>query len=66
MGKEEADLNSLNTLLDKKYEIKAKAAKALLSAYVDLKKVLSKDQMNKLRDIWGKVRLEDGKCPMMG
>jgi len=63
---DEIDVGNINTLIDKKYNLKSQEAKTLLGAYADLKKVLSQDQMKKLHDIWNKQKCEGGKCVMMG
>jgi periplasmic protein CpxP/Spy len=65
LGKEEIDVNSVSTLIDKKYSIKLQEAKTLVSAYADLKKVLSKDQMKKLHEIWNKQKMAERKPMMM-
>jgi hypothetical protein len=66
LEKEEIDVNSTSALIDKKYNIKSQEAKTLIGAYADLKKVLSKDQMKKLHEIWNKEKMKDSKCMMMG
>ena len=63
--KDEVDVNGVNALIDKKYGIKAQETKTLVSAYADLKRVLTKDQMKKLHDIWNKEKMGEGKCTMM-
>lgn len=65
LDNEEVDTGALNTLIDKKYSIKSQAAKDLIASYADLKKLLTKDQMKKMKDIWGSKMKEKGKCMMM-
>lgn len=64
LGKDEIDVNSLNALIDKKYNLKSQEVKTLVGAYADLKKVLSKEQMKKLHEIRDKEKVEEGKCMM--
>jgi len=64
LAKDEVDVNGVNALIDKKYGIKSQEAKTLVGAYADLKRVLTKDQMKKLHDIWNKGKME-GKSEMM-
>ena len=64
LEKDEVDVSSTNNLIDKKYSIKSQEAKILVGAYADLKKVLSKDQMKKLHEIWNKEKMADAKCMM--
>ena len=57
--KDTIDTNAVNTLIDKKYAIKADKAKEAVQAYANLKKVLTKDQYGKLKEMrhhgmWGK------------
>ncbi|MDD5428393.1 MAG: hypothetical protein PHI58_04040 [Candidatus Omnitrophica bacterium] len=49
MGKDEIDVNAVNKLIDQKYALKAQKAKDNVAAYVNLKKILSPDQFNKLK-----------------
>jgi hypothetical protein len=65
LGKDEVDVKSTSALLEKKYSVKSQEAKALLGAYAELKKVLSKDQLKQLHDIWSKEEMGEGKCAMM-
>jgi Spy/CpxP family protein refolding chaperone len=75
LGKDEFDVNALNTLIDKEYAIKAQQAKDLVAAYADLNKVLTKDQEKKLKSLYpggiaGKMGCiktqKEGAGPMMG
>lgn len=59
LEKDEIDKNGLNSLIDKKYAIKAQEAKDFVGAYADLKKMITKDQMNKLKDIHSKEMMEE-------
>jgi len=46
------DVNALNTLIDKKYELKKDKTKQLVQAYAQLKNGLSKPQYEKMKEIW--------------
>lgn len=65
LKKDEIDVNNVNALIDKKYSLKTQEAKTLVGAYAELKKALTKDQMKKLHEIWGKKKMDGGKCMMM-
>lgn len=52
LGKPEIDVNQVNSLIDKKYSLKAKKAKDLIQAYVDIKKTLTSEQVKKLKDMY--------------
>lgn len=49
--KDTVDTNAVNSLIDKKYAIKAGKAKEAVQAYANLKQVLTKDQYNKLKEM---------------
>lgn len=63
LSNEEADLNTVNTLLDKKYLIKAQIAKDSAMAYINLKKTLTNEQQKKMKDLWF-VETKEGKKHM--
>jgi Spy/CpxP family protein refolding chaperone len=48
---DEVDLNAVNKLVDQKYEIKKSKMKMVVRSLSELKKILSKEQMDKLKDI---------------
>ena len=50
--KDDVDTSAVNSLIDKKYAIKAQKAKDDVEAYVSLKKILTGDQQKKLKEIW--------------
>ena len=59
LEKDAVDTNAVNSLIDQKYTLKAGKAKEDIQAYANLKKILSKDQYNKLKEMrhrgmWGK------------
>lgn len=58
--KDEIDIRKVNSLIDKKYDIKAQKAKALIEAYVELKDVLSEKQMDQLKEIYKKKCSKSG------
>ncbi len=50
------DTEAINTLIDKKYDIKKTKAKILIGTYAELNKILNEDQKAKLCDLYsGKV-----------
>jgi Spy/CpxP family protein refolding chaperone len=51
LREDEVDVGSVNKLVDQKYEIKKTKMKKVVEAYAKLKKILSKEQMDKLKDI---------------
>ena len=51
MWEDSPDMNDINKLLDKKYALKKESMRELLSAFVTLKKMLSKDQLCKLHSL---------------
>ena len=58
--KDTVDINAVNSLIDKKYALKAVKAKEAVQTCVDLKTILTKDQYNKLKElrnhgIWNKM-----------
>ncbi|MDD5449208.1 MAG: Spy/CpxP family protein refolding chaperone [Candidatus Omnitrophica bacterium] len=58
------DVNAINGLIDNKYAAKASKAKDLVAAYVNLQKILTKDQQNKLKDMWMASMTGDMTCGM--
>jgi hypothetical protein len=48
MWDDSPDGNQINKLLDKKYSVKKESVKELVSAFLSLKKILSKEQLCKL------------------
>jgi len=48
---DEVDVDAANKLIDQKYEIKKAKAKEVVESYAKLKKILTKEQMDKLRGI---------------
>lgn len=59
LRKDEIDVSAVNSLIDKKFTLKAQTAKELVEAFANLKKILTKDQIKKMKDIWSK-----GMCEM--
>lgn len=51
MWEDAIDINVVNALIDKKYELKKEKAKALVAAYVALKSVLTEEQQEKLKGL---------------
>ena len=58
--KDTVDTNAVNGLIDQKYTLKAAKDKETVGAYANLKKILTKDQYDKLKEMrhhgmWGKA-----------
>ena len=51
VGKDTVDTNAVNNLIDQKYNIKAQKAKEAVQACANLKKILTKDQYDKLEEM---------------
>jgi Spy/CpxP family protein refolding chaperone len=49
--KDTIDTNAVNSLVDQKYSLKAAKAKEAVQAYANLKKILTKDQYDKLKEM---------------
>lgn len=60
LWKDAINLNAVNPLIDRKYDLKKEKAKILVAAMAGIKKTLSKDQMDKLKAMY------DQKCEMCG
>lgn len=54
LWEDEVDLNAINTLIDKKYDLKKEKTKSLVAAYVSLKGMLTKEQQKTLKGLCGK------------
>ncbi len=68
LGEEKIDLDSVNKLLDRKYELKKQLAKELVEAYVELREILTEEQMAKMKDLkmqYSKKEKSSSSCPMM-
>jgi len=63
LGKAEIDSTAVNGLIDKKYSLKAKKAKDLIQACLDIKKILTSEQYKKLKDLYSKCTMN--KCQIM-
>ena len=48
---DEINLEAVNKLIDQKYETKKSKSKQVVSTIAELKKILTKDQMDKLKDL---------------
>lgn len=51
LGKDEVDLDAVNNLIDKKYAAKAERTKTTIEACINVKKILTKDQQKKLKEL---------------
>jgi Spy/CpxP family protein refolding chaperone len=52
MYEDTIDLDAINALIDKKYELKKAKAKASVRSYADLKNVLTDEQKEKMRSLY--------------
>jgi Spy/CpxP family protein refolding chaperone len=59
------DAAALKALVAKKYDLKKEKAMAAIDAYVGLKNILTKDQMDKMKQVW-KEEKKQMKCRMAG
>ncbi len=62
------DTGKVNKLVDKKYDLKKDKVKYLVKSYASLKKILSDEQMDKLKDIYlasKKEKNKHKKCPLL-
>ncbi len=60
LWKDAIDVNVINPLIDRKYDLKKEKTKILVAAIAEIKKTLSKDQMDKLK------AMHEQKCEMCG
>lgn len=51
LGKDEVDIAAVNKLIDQKYTLKAQKTKEEIGAYVNLKKILTPEQLKKLKEM---------------
>ena len=58
--KDSVDLEAINGLIDKKYEIKKAKAKLLVKSYAELKGILTKAQKDKLKNLWKEKKEKKG------
>ncbi len=58
---ETIDTKAVNALIDKKYDLKKEKTKALVGAYAALKEILTKEQKEKMKDLWKKCENGKGK-----
>lgn len=54
LGKDDIDINAINTLIDKKYMIKAQKTKDIVAACAELKVIMTKDQQKKADEMFSK------------
>ncbi|MBD3246735.1 MAG: hypothetical protein GF333_06955 [Candidatus Omnitrophica bacterium] len=57
-GKDEANRNRVNKLIEDKYVLKEEKAKMLVNAYFDIKNVLSAEQKDKAKELWSEKKKE--------
>lgn len=54
LWKDKYDLNALDKIIDRKYDLKKEKAKYLVKAIADLKSILTDEQMKKAKSMWMK------------
>ena len=54
LHKDEVNIEAVNKLIDKKYEIKKSKSKQLVASIAQLKKILSKEQIDKMKNFMHK------------
>jgi uncharacterized OsmC-like protein len=52
LHEDKIDVESLQALVDQKYEVKKAKAKYLIQAFADLKGTLTEEQVKKAKDLW--------------
>lgn len=52
LKKDKPDMETINAMIDKKYEMKKAKAKELAAAYVELCQIPTKEQKSKLKELW--------------
>lgn len=52
LSADKLDAEAVNTLIDKKYELKKQKAKRTVEAYAQLKDVLTAEQRSQIKDMW--------------
>lgn len=71
LGKDDIDTGAVNSLIDKKYAIKAQKTKEIVAACANLKTILTKEQQDKMKEMCSKMSkykmkgAEEGERPMM-
>jgi len=61
MWKDTIDVEAVGKLIDQKYELKKQKAKSLVAAYAELKGILTKEQKDKLKELWKSCKASKGK-----
>lgn len=58
LWKDTINIDVVNKLIDKKYDLKKGKAKSLVDAYAALKDILTEEQKKKMKDLWKKCKKE--------
>ena|SRR3989338_11078088 len=58
MAEDTIDADAVNKLIDKKYDLKKDKVKSSLAAYLELKGILTKEQTEKIKEIYKKCQKE--------
>lgn len=61
MREDTVDTKAINTLIDKKYELKKEKAKSSVAAYAELKNILTKEQKKKLKELYKQCKTKKEK-----
>lgn len=68
MWKDSADINVINKLIDKKYDLKKQKAKSLVAACMGIKDILTKEQQAAMKKLYKKCdkKRSEKECRMKG
>jgi len=66
MWSDPLDVNTVNKLIDKKYDLKKDKAKSLVGAYAALKGLLTEEQKEKMKGLFKKCKKDEKRSPMKG
>ena len=65
MWKDPIDTNAVDKLIDKKYDLKKEKMKSLVTACAALKDILTKEQKDKMKELWKKCKKQKMQGSMM-
>jgi Spy/CpxP family protein refolding chaperone len=72
LDQDKIDTTAVNNLIDKKYQLKAEKAKDIVTAYSELKQILTAEQVDQAKNLMMeymsssmRMMMGGGKCPMM-
>ncbi|MFC1658669.1 Spy/CpxP family protein refolding chaperone [Candidatus Omnitrophota bacterium] len=61
MYEDSVDAEAINALIDKKYELKKEKAKSSVAAYIQLKSILTEEQLGQLKELYKECKTEEEK-----